>query len=77
MSFSEVLKKKRIEAGMRQADLAEKLGISRGYVSDLERGLYQPSLSTAIKIARLLEIDINILKKNDGNTIQRKEGNDE
>jgi putative transcriptional regulator len=38
-----------------QADLAERLGVSRQTVNAIETGKYDPSLPLAIKIARIFE----------------------
>ena len=38
-----------------QADLAERLGVSRQTVNAIETGKYDPSLPLAIKIARVFE----------------------
>jgi putative transcriptional regulator len=43
----------RAERDWSQADLAEKLGVSRQTVNALETGKYDPSLPLAFKIARL------------------------
>jgi putative transcriptional regulator len=45
----------RAEVGWSQADLAEKLGVSRQTVNALERGKYDPSLPLAFKIARIFD----------------------
>lgn len=39
--------------GWTQAELAERLGVSRQTVNALERGKYDPSLPLAFRIARL------------------------
>ncbi len=41
-----------------QADLAERLGVSRQTVNALETGKYDPSLPLAFKIARLFHMSI-------------------
>ncbi len=41
-----------------QADLAERLGVSRQTVNALETGKYDPSLPLAFKIARLFHTSI-------------------
>jgi putative transcriptional regulator len=43
----------RAERGWSQADLAERLGVSRQTVNALEVGKYDPSLPLAFKIARV------------------------
>ena len=43
----------RAERGWSQADLAERLGVSRQTVNALETDRYDPSLPLAFKIARL------------------------
>lgn len=47
------LKVLRAERDWSQADLAERLGVSRQTVNALERGKYDPSLPLAFKIGRL------------------------
>lgn len=43
----------RAENGWTQADLAERLAVSRQTVNAVETGKYEPSLTLAFKIARL------------------------
>jgi putative transcriptional regulator len=43
----------RAERGWSQAELADRLGVSRQTVNALERGKYDPSLPLAFNIARL------------------------
>ena len=43
----------RAERGWSQAELAERLGVSRQTVNAIETGKYDPSLPLAFKIARL------------------------
>jgi putative transcriptional regulator len=45
----------RAEHSWSQAELAEKLGVSRQTVNAVETGKYEPSLSLAFKIAQLFE----------------------
>jgi putative transcriptional regulator len=47
------LKALRVERGWSQAELAEKLDVSRQSVNAIETGKYDPSLPLAFKIARL------------------------
>ncbi len=48
----------RAERGWSQADLAERLAVSRQSVNAIETGKYDPSLPLAFKIARLFELTI-------------------
>jgi len=50
-----LLKDLRGERGWSQAELAEKLGVSRQTVNAIETGKYDPSLPLAFKIAQLFE----------------------
>jgi len=48
-------------AGLNQAQLAEKCGITRAYMSQIENGLRQPSAPVAAEIARHLGVEIGNL----------------
>lgn len=48
----------RAERGWSQADLGDKLDVSRQTINALEVGKYDPSLPLAFKIARLFERNI-------------------
>lgn len=45
--------------GLTQAELADAVGLSRPGLSNLERGLYSPRLSTASSIAAALEVTVD------------------
>ncbi len=49
----------RAEHNWTQADLAEKLGISRQAIISIEKYKYTPSLELAFKIAEAFDISIN------------------
>ncbi len=53
-----VLRVLRAERDWSQADLAERLDVSRQTVNALETGKYDPSLPLAFKIARLFNLPI-------------------
>ena len=55
------LKVLRAERDWSQADLAERLGVSRQSVNAIETGKYDPSLPLAFRIARLFELPIETL----------------
>ena len=54
--FGVILREKRKERGFSQEALALEAGIDRNFVSLLERGLNQPSLSTIFKLADALNL---------------------
>ena len=53
-----ILREKR---GLRLADLEEKTGVSRGFLSELERGKKTPTLDTLKKLASVLQVPIQDL----------------
>lgn len=56
------LKLKRIEKGIKQYELAEKVGISRYYLSSLERGKSKnPSNMLMLKLAQELDTSVEEL----------------
>jgi len=54
VAFGEVLRAKRKEAGLSQEKLALDVGLERTFISMLERGQRQPTLTTLLKIAPAL-----------------------
>lgn len=56
IEFGIVLRAYRKQKGISQENLALKCGLDRTYISLLERGLRQPTISTLFKIADVLEI---------------------
>jgi putative transcriptional regulator len=55
------LKVLRAERNWTQAELAERLSVSRQTVNALETGKYDPSLPLAFRIARLFDIPIEAI----------------
>lgn len=51
----------RTERGWSQADLADRLDVSRQTVNAIETGKYDPSLPLAFKIARLFGLSIETI----------------
>jgi putative transcriptional regulator len=49
------LRELRADHGWTQADLAERLGVSRQTVNAIETGKFDPSLPLAFRIARLFD----------------------
>lgn len=50
-AFGQILRELRVEKGLTQEELGFEAGIRRTYVSILELGQQQPSLSTILKLA--------------------------
>lgn len=56
IDFGKVLRKLRLEAGLTQEQLGFEADLRRTYVSILELGQQQPSLTTLFKIANALDM---------------------
>ena len=56
--YSENIKRRRIEKGLTQEQLAEKIGMSPKYISDIETARKPGSLDTIIQIANILDFEI-------------------
>jgi putative transcriptional regulator len=61
VSVKNRLKVLRAERNWSQADLADRLEVSRQSVNAIETGKYDPSLPLAFKIARLFETSIEAI----------------
>jgi len=61
--FGKVLRELRTTKGISQEKLAEYCDLDRTYISLLERGLRQPTITTLFKIAKALEIKASELVK--------------
>ena len=69
--FSMNLKYYRIKENLRQEDLAEKVDLTDKYISDLERAKFSPSLETIEKLAKALDVNADLLlKDNNGLKIE-------
>ena len=61
--FGKVLRELRSERGISQEKLAEYCDLDRTYISLLERGHRQPTITTVFKISKALEIKASDLVK--------------
>ena len=59
--LNKIIKEKREELKLTQEEVAQAIGITRNYFSDIENGRYQPSFNTSIKLIKFLGIDLNLL----------------
>lgn len=60
-TVGERVKKARKNKGYTQEELAEKIGLSTGYIGFIEQGQRLPSIKTADKLARILGIKLSDL----------------
>jgi putative transcriptional regulator len=60
-AMNNVVRDLRGERGWSQADLAQKLDVSRQTINAIETGKYDPSLPLAFKIARLFGMPIEMI----------------
>ena len=55
------IRSRRKEAGITQADLAGRIGVTRQTLIAIEQGRYSPTLELAFQIARAFEVGIDDL----------------
>lgn len=56
LEFGRVLRRLRLAAGFTQEQLGQEAGLQRNYVSLMERGVNQPTVTTIFKLAAALNI---------------------
>ncbi len=61
--LGENLKKIRLSKGIKQVEIARTLGVDRSFVSNIENGKTNPTLSTIASLAKVLGISTNELLK--------------
>ena len=57
------MKRIRIAKQMTQGDICRKLGVDRAYISNVENGNKNPTLSTITKLAKALGVSVDELLK--------------
>ena len=60
-NLGSLVRSKRKERKLTQADVAEMIGVSTQHYSRIERGEYIPSLQTFLKLANVLDLDMSRL----------------
>ena len=55
------LEDRRTELGLTQAELADKVGVTRKTVNTVENGVFTPSATLAIKLAKALGLSVEEL----------------
>ena len=61
--FGENMKKIRLEKGMSQGDICRSLGLDRAYISNVENGKQNLTISTMERVAKALGVTIDQLLK--------------
>ena len=61
--LGENLKKIRMTKNITQTELAETLGVDKSFISNIENGKANPTLSTITGLARVLKVSTNELLK--------------
>jgi len=59
--FGRAVRKRRRELDLSQEGLAERAGLHRNYISDIERGDRNPSLENIYKLSKALGIKVSTL----------------
>ena len=59
--FKNNLKMLRVERGLGQVELSQKLGLSKGIISLWENGLREPSMSSLIMLAKFFNVSVDYL----------------
>lgn len=61
MKFSQRLKELRIECGLTQVQLSEKVGCNQSMIARWESGECEPTLSSLVKLSEILNCTIDYL----------------
>lgn len=59
----QIIEQARKEAHMTQAELAEKIGTNKSYISRVETGRTEPKVSTFYRIASALNLSVELIPK--------------
>ena len=59
--LANAIKERRAELGLTQAELADKVGVTRKTVNTVENGVFTPSATLAIKLAQALNVPVETL----------------
>ncbi len=58
MPLKNRLKEYRAKIGVNQFEMGQKIGVSRQTISQIERGDYSPSVTVALKIAKVFDVPV-------------------
>jgi putative transcriptional regulator len=59
--LSNRIKERRADLGLTQAELAERVGVTRKTVNTVENGVFTPSTTLALKLAEALDLTVERL----------------
>ncbi len=79
MEFKDILKAARIKEGLKQSEVAERVGLSTGAVSTYENGTREPKIEILIKLADEFDLPLDQLvgrKKTPGHSFPEIEVTD-
>lgn len=65
MKFSDSFRRLRLEKGLTQSELADRLNVSRSAIGMYEQGKREPDFDTACKMANFFGVDLDVLVNND------------
>ncbi len=66
--FAKEMKTRRKEAGLSQEALAEKTDVSMALISEIERGIANPTIQTLGKIAKYFNVTVTEMLSNEENS---------
>lgn len=62
-SFGNFIRRRREQTGLTQKEVAVLAGTTQGYLSKVEQGLREPTLTLALKLCDVLTVDVNDFAK--------------
>lgn len=74
MSVGENIRLARERAGLKQADLAERAGVTQAMMCQIERGTKNPSLQIGAEIARVLNCSLDSLLEDRAHEAEGRDG---
>jgi transcriptional regulator with XRE-family HTH domain len=73
-ALGELLRAQRLAGGLTLRELAQRTNVSNAYLSQLERGLHEPSLSVLRAVASALDVPLGLLLTRAGVLEEDEEG---
>ena len=58
-SFGEFIRSGRLRLNLTQGDVADRVGVNQGYISRVESGEREPTVTIALRICDVLNLNIN------------------